>query len=295
MFFAPALLWLGATLLLVRLRGRALTLDHRARRAAARASTRRDFLLLSASRRGAAINRGLVVVGLLLAFGVNLGIFSATYNQQVKADAQLTLGADVTVTAPPGVDAQAAVSPDRSRGARRARRDRRRALIRLRRTRPAGHIRHRRPIVLERDTLRDSYFLHSTAPAGARTPAPHAGRDRRQQRDDHRLLAQARRPAAPARARPAQRQISRRSVPRRRHRAGVPLGAEGLLHGRQPELPGVGHPRGRSERRLREGRAATRRRSHAGSPQATAVAGHEGRATSTARAPARAARSRPST
>jgi putative ABC transport system permease protein len=105
MFFAPALLWIGATLLLVRLRGRALSwLITRAVRG--RASTRRAFLLVSAGRRGAAINRGLVVVGLLLAFGVNLGIFSATYNQQVKADAQLTLGADVTATAPPGVAAQ---------------------------------------------------------------------------------------------------------------------------------------------------------------------------------------------
>jgi putative ABC transport system permease protein len=105
MFFAPALLWIGATLLLVRLRGRALSwLIARAVRG--RASTRRAFLLVSAGRRGAAINRGLVVVGLLLAFGVNLGIFSATYNKQVKADAQLTLGADVTATAPPGVAAR---------------------------------------------------------------------------------------------------------------------------------------------------------------------------------------------
>jgi putative ABC transport system permease protein len=105
MFFAPALLWIGATLLLVRLRGRAVSwLITRAVRA--RASTQRAFLLVSAGRRGAAINRGLVVVGLLLAFGVNLGIFSATYNQQVKADAQLTLGADVIATAPPGVAAQ---------------------------------------------------------------------------------------------------------------------------------------------------------------------------------------------
>src|SRR5207248_7960887 len=39
-------------------------------------------------------------------FGVNLGIFAATYDQQVKIDAQLTLGADVTATAPPGVAAR---------------------------------------------------------------------------------------------------------------------------------------------------------------------------------------------
>jgi putative ABC transport system permease protein len=50
-----------------------------------------------------AINRGLVVLGLLLAFGVNLGIFTATYDQQANVDAQLTLGADVVATAPPGV------------------------------------------------------------------------------------------------------------------------------------------------------------------------------------------------
>jgi putative ABC transport system permease protein len=42
------------------------------------------------------------MVGLLLAFGVSLGIFTATYDQQANVDAQLTLGADVTATAPPG-------------------------------------------------------------------------------------------------------------------------------------------------------------------------------------------------
>ncbi len=105
MFFAPALLWIGATLLLVRLRGRALTwLADRV--VGARARSPRGFLLASAGRRSAAINRGLLVVGLLLAFGVNLGIFSSTYDQQSKVDAQLTLGADVTATAPPGVAAR---------------------------------------------------------------------------------------------------------------------------------------------------------------------------------------------
>ena len=102
MFFAPALLWLGATLLLVRFQGGALAWLAR-RGAGTRPTTTRGFLLASASRRGAAINRGLVVVGLLLAFGVNLGIFTATYDQQARVDAQLTLGADVVATAPSGV------------------------------------------------------------------------------------------------------------------------------------------------------------------------------------------------
>ena len=108
MFFAPALLWLGATLLLVRLGDRALAVVT-ARAAGGRATSWRGFLLVSASRRGRAINRGLVVMGLLLAFGVNLGIFSATYDQQARIDAQLTLGADVVVTAPPGVTARNAL------------------------------------------------------------------------------------------------------------------------------------------------------------------------------------------
>jgi putative ABC transport system permease protein len=105
MFFAPALLWVGATLLLVRLRGRGLAwLAQRV--TGGRARTPRGFLAASAARRGAAINRGLVLVGLLLAFGVDLGLFAATYDRQANVDAQLTLGADVVATAPPGVAAR---------------------------------------------------------------------------------------------------------------------------------------------------------------------------------------------
>jgi putative ABC transport system permease protein len=101
MFFAPALLWLGATLVLVRLRGRVVSWLAR-RGAGSRPTSPRGFLLASAGRRGAAINRGLVLVALLLAFGVNLGLFTATYDQQARVDAQLTLGADVVATAPRG-------------------------------------------------------------------------------------------------------------------------------------------------------------------------------------------------
>lgn len=106
MFFAPAFLWIGATLLLVRLRGRIFGWAARGIGALRGESGRRRFLLASASRRGSAINRGLVFVGLLLAFGVSMGVFAATYNQQAAVDAQLTLGADITATAPPGVTAK---------------------------------------------------------------------------------------------------------------------------------------------------------------------------------------------
>ncbi|HEY0316759.1 MAG TPA: FtsX-like permease family protein [Solirubrobacterales bacterium] len=106
MFFAPALLWIGATLLLVRLRGKAFGwFAARLARISGRPD-RRTFLFASASRRGAAINRGLVFVGLLLAFGVSMSVFAATYNQQAGIDAQLTLGANVSATAPPGVTAR---------------------------------------------------------------------------------------------------------------------------------------------------------------------------------------------
>src|SRR5262249_36873756 len=72
--------------------------------------TAAGFLLVSASRRGAAINRGLLVLGLLLAFGVELGVFAATYDRQARVDAQLTLGADVVATAPAGVVARSSLA-----------------------------------------------------------------------------------------------------------------------------------------------------------------------------------------
>jgi putative ABC transport system permease protein len=105
MFLAPALLWIGAALMLLRLRGRALTALARVG-GSKRATTSRAFLLASAGRRGEALNRGLLLVGLLLAFGVSLGVFTATYNQQARVDAELTLGADAVVTAPAGTIAQ---------------------------------------------------------------------------------------------------------------------------------------------------------------------------------------------
>jgi putative ABC transport system permease protein len=109
MFLAPALLWIGAALLLVRLRARFVTW-FAARAAGGRATTPMGFLLASAGRRGPALNRGLLVLGLLLAFGVNLSVFAATYDQQARVDAQLTLGADVVATAPPGVIARHALA-----------------------------------------------------------------------------------------------------------------------------------------------------------------------------------------
>src|SRR5207253_3430370 len=58
MFFAPALLWLGATLLLVRLRGRVFAWIGGV--GSARPGSRQSFLLASAARRAETINRGLL-------------------------------------------------------------------------------------------------------------------------------------------------------------------------------------------------------------------------------------------
>jgi putative ABC transport system permease protein len=100
MFFGPALLWIGTTLLLVRLRGRFMAaLAHRT---GGRPDGRASLLVSSLGRRAPAVNRGLVVIGLLLAFAVSLSVFTATYDQQARVDAQLTLGADVTASTPPG-------------------------------------------------------------------------------------------------------------------------------------------------------------------------------------------------
>ena len=97
MFLAPALLWVGSALLLVRLRGRVF-----AWLAPSRAATEHEYLLASAGRRGRVVNRGLVLVALLLAFAVDLSIFTATYDQQARVDAQLSIGADVVVTGAEG-------------------------------------------------------------------------------------------------------------------------------------------------------------------------------------------------
>src|SRR4051794_39516266 len=60
MFLAPALLWIGATLLLVRVGG-GLVSRVAARAAGGGATTWSRFQLVSIGRRGPAINRGLVV------------------------------------------------------------------------------------------------------------------------------------------------------------------------------------------------------------------------------------------
>lgn len=108
----PALLWCGAGLLTWRLvdllLGRGLPLLRRALRPIGRDLTAPIAAGLSRQRRP--MTRGVVLLGLAIAFAVSTATFNATYAQQAEADAQLTNGADVTVTAAPG----SASTPDRS-------------------------------------------------------------------------------------------------------------------------------------------------------------------------------------
>ncbi len=101
-FLAPTLLWIGITLLMVRLLGRALAWAAKRLPTAGAAVSAFPFLIQSTGRRAGPVSRAVIVVGLLLSFSVSLGIFSATYDQQSLADARLTLGADVVLNAPPG-------------------------------------------------------------------------------------------------------------------------------------------------------------------------------------------------
>jgi putative ABC transport system permease protein len=99
-FLAPLLLWAGAALLAVRLTR--LALGHNGQWLA-------PLLRMSggrlASLAGAALSRhrgrvatGLVIVMLAVAFAASTAIFNATYEAQSLVDAELTNGADVTVS-----------------------------------------------------------------------------------------------------------------------------------------------------------------------------------------------------
>src|SRR4029077_8157184 len=52
------------------------------------------------SRQRVTIGRALTMLGLALSFAISTAVFDATYNAQARVDAELTNGADVTVTIP---------------------------------------------------------------------------------------------------------------------------------------------------------------------------------------------------
>jgi putative ABC transport system permease protein len=113
-FAAPALLWAGAGLLAWRLVD---TLLRRARPALATllrplAGPLAGTAVATMSRQRRLLARTVVLVMLAVAFAGSTATFDTTYQAQAEADAQLTNGADVTVTEPPTVTTPASRASD---------------------------------------------------------------------------------------------------------------------------------------------------------------------------------------
>ncbi|MFD5517686.1 ABC transporter permease [Streptomyces sp. NPDC127066] len=103
-FLGPALLWIGAALLLWRLTLLALTHGRPvlARLARPLTATLAGTTAAVVSRRRRPLARSVVLLALAVSFAVSTAVFNATYRQQAEVDARLTNGADVTVTEAPG-------------------------------------------------------------------------------------------------------------------------------------------------------------------------------------------------
>ncbi|HEX4202747.1 MAG TPA: FtsX-like permease family protein [Ktedonobacteraceae bacterium] len=99
-FLAPLCLWIGVALLAMRLCGGGIEHGRRALAALLRPIARKLAGLVSASlgRQHLRIARGVVLVALAFSFATSTAVFNTTYNAQARVDAELTNGADVTVT-----------------------------------------------------------------------------------------------------------------------------------------------------------------------------------------------------
>jgi putative ABC transport system permease protein len=108
---APFLLWVGATLFTWRLSSMFLARGRRAIAWLARpvAGGLSGVVAASMSRQRRLLSRGLVIMAMTAAFALSTAVFNATYQAQARVDAELTNGADVTVTTaaftglPPGL------------------------------------------------------------------------------------------------------------------------------------------------------------------------------------------------
>ncbi len=104
-FLGPALLWLGAAMLLWRIANLALQHGRRPLARLIRPLTGRlaQIGASSMSRQRRPLARALVLLALAISFAASTATFNATYAQQAEADAQLSNGADVTVSESPGL------------------------------------------------------------------------------------------------------------------------------------------------------------------------------------------------
>jgi putative ABC transport system permease protein len=103
-FLGPTLLWIAVSLLVWRIATGALARDGQwiARPYRALFGNLGGVVSSSLARQSRIVVRSTVLVALALCFAVSTSTFNATYRQQAEVDAQLTNGADVTVTEAPG-------------------------------------------------------------------------------------------------------------------------------------------------------------------------------------------------
>jgi putative ABC transport system permease protein len=119
-FAGPALLWAGAGLLAWRLTDLLLGRGRRLIGAGLRpvAGNLAPTAAAMMARQRRPLTRAIVLLGLALAFAASTATFNATYRAQAEVDAQLTNGADVTVTPGGAVGPAAAVPLARVAGVR---------------------------------------------------------------------------------------------------------------------------------------------------------------------------------
>jgi putative ABC transport system permease protein len=109
-FLSPFLLWVGATLLLLRVVSGLLRRGGRTGRWLESALGPGGLLAArSLQARAAAAARTVVLLALTVSFATSLLVFDATYRQQQTVDAELTLGADLKLT-PSGAQTTSAVN-----------------------------------------------------------------------------------------------------------------------------------------------------------------------------------------
>ncbi|WP_188284745.1 FtsX-like permease family protein, partial [Streptomyces sp. CBMA29] len=103
-FLGPALLWLGAALLLWRCATLVMAYGQRPLTRLVRPLTGTLARTTAAgmSRRRRPLARSVVLLALAVSFAISTATFNSTYRQQAEVDARLTNGADVTVTQSPG-------------------------------------------------------------------------------------------------------------------------------------------------------------------------------------------------
>ncbi|MCY7418383.1 MAG: ABC transporter permease [Chloroflexi bacterium] len=105
-FVAPLLLWFGGSLLLLRLASLLLRRSGRVANLLGRLLGPGGALAgPSLAARAAAASRLVVLVALSVSFAVSISMFQATYLQQQRVDAELTLGADLQATPVVATDA----------------------------------------------------------------------------------------------------------------------------------------------------------------------------------------------